>query len=260
MGRGADDTHKAWPYTDAQVRFSIVLPIRTDETRPLSVLTIALHTWSRQSPVEIVVVDISADTAIEEICHRNVYIPISPTPVPNFSHALNVGIRAAAGEYIVCTGYEMLASENYLEVLNKYVAPDKILGGHCGFLPRDLTPKYAVDNWDRVCATLSPDHGVGYEGRDGGYYPMVGTVQVMHRDKWNYLRGFDERILLAGADGDIIRRAVRLGLKRIIIGFDEAQLLHPWHPKGKWHGSLPIDRSIMWEKTIIRNQKGWGRV
>lgn len=240
---------------------SVVMPIWIDkaETRDwYGDLDRALCTWTNQTlPVEVVLVVMTDDAEIFSVAEKhNPTIISAPVKSFNMSWGFNVGITRAKGSFIACVGFEMMASKNFTQVIEQRATTNTHLSANCGFLGPDDTD--VLERWDATVSRLEYKSTPGK--KEGTYRPTVGALQVMYRERWDQLRGYDEELPFAYADSDIVNRARKIGLKRVIIPWEEAQLLHPHHRKSRLIGRLGGSKAKLNVGNPVRNPGGWGKL
>ncbi len=141
----------------------------------------------------------------------------------NRSRALNLGIRAARGEYVFCTDADMIFEANFVSTL---LAAQADAGGGAMVLCkcRDLPEDVPEQRWE------SPDYPQLLAR--ASFRPRLGTgaCQMARRSFFHEIRGYDEKFVFWGAeDGDMTRRALRYGLAPVWIE-ERTSMLHQWHP------------------------------
>ncbi len=141
----------------------------------------------------------------------------------NRARALNLGIRAARGEYVFCTDADMIFAPTFLSTL---LAAQERAAGHAMVLCkcRDLPEDVREQRWEE------PDFASLLER--ASFRPRLGTgaCQMAKRSFYFDVRGYDEKFVFWGAeDGDMTRRALRFGLAQVWVE-EQTSMLHQWHP------------------------------
>lgn len=222
--------------------------------------------YGRAADREIIVV------AFNEV--PEMLLPLAPfVSIINVSHpfssawALNVGIKAAKYDYVLCVGCDMLFSENYTEILAQRLNPHKFILSECGFI---ATPPWTYSTyesslaiakrhmdqrfgWDKLCASIETDLSVYRSGTKMFY----GALQCTHRGNYFALRGYNEKFPMQGADENMAKRALRYGLEWDIIKFEEAQLLHQWHEPSPLL-EQEVDLQECYYGPMVCNPERWG--
>lgn len=230
----------------------------------------ALWTLDHQSvsPFEVIVVDSSPhDDSREKVrdivlAHEARYIE---APMKDFhaTRILNIGIKRAGGEYIACTGFEMMWSENYLEVVTEKLDKSVAFGSMCGFLAPTAHIPHAdkiFDHWDTWVASMTrkkqPEH------KDESWYrSSTGALELMHRDHWYHMRGYNEALTFAYVDSDLVRRIKMHGkISRVVVKFQDAQLIHPYHQMSVLVKRTRHQIGIMQNTQVVVNQERWGEL
>lgn len=243
-----------------QEQLSVVIPIWN---RYADLLDRTLYTLANQSmpPHEIIVSDTSSDENysknIIDVISKYAQVWYFHNPLKEFSlsRSFNIGIKQThlESKYILCTGAEMLFSENYLEELLKVMDDGKFAWGACGFLKEDTKyPDYLFEDWPKLLAQIVPNTMAKVS---------PGTLQCAVRSWWFRVHGYDESLPFAYVDSDIVQRSTLSALERVTVSAEIAQVLHQWHEKSelvrKLGGTL---RYVMDNKEIVRNPNGWGEV
>ena len=173
----------------------------------------------------------------------------------NKSRALNIGIRAARGRYVLCTDCDMVFAPNFLStLLETQRAEDD--GAFVLCQSRDLPESMAERRWSRedVDTLISRS---SYRARQG-----TGACQMATRTFFEALRGYDEGYKGWGQeDSDMTYRATRAGLAIRWVEEGTA-MMHQWHPSNRTR--WPIQKTLndlrfhLTKRKITKNSKGWG--
>jgi len=213
-------------------------------------------------PHEVLVIDLSEKAECNETVERVTGAHFAtrihaPQKTFSMSHGFNVGIKQATGDYIACIGFEMMLSVNYTETIQERAVPLAHLSGTCGFLGPDADLSDLTGRWDELIEPM--EHNPVPGRKENTYRKTVGALQVMHRDQWHRLRGYNEEVPFARADSELIRAVRKARLKERIIIWEQAQMLHPHHKKAS---SLMkhIGGIVNLDAIRERNAKGWGEV
>lgn len=232
--------------------------------RPASLLNNSLWTLSHQTvlPDEIIVVDASPN----EHHHIETRRLCSTYPITkvvdaywtrfNVSRGMNVGIKATNPEskYVAATCMEIFFGENMVEVLLSKAGHGRINFMVCGSLPEGVTdtPENVRSNWSWYCNQINPNPPKF----------SLGAVLCAERQWWFDVHGYDEaRRPFSYPDVDINDRALRYGLENSSIGWEEAQILHPYHPLSRMFYTIsgfPVDLNNPIDRNVVRNFDGWG--
>lgn len=172
----------------------------------------------------------------------------------NRSHALNVGIRRASGEYLMTSDVDMVFPPDFLAHALERCTPQRVLYCAHHFLPRGFA------DWERLST---------YRDR----LPVAprtafGACQIAPRTVVAGLGGFDEFYRYWGVeDRDMNRRLLGAGLEESWIN-DETAIFHQWHPPAdlKTPGFFPgglwgrMERHYLERRDeVVRNGEDWGR-
>lgn len=173
----------------------------------------------------------------------------------NKSRALNIGIRAARGRYILCTDCDMVFAPNFLStLLDTQRAEDDRAFVLCQ--SRDLPASWAERRWS-LSDLETLIEGSSYRARPG-----TGACQMATRAFFEELRGYDEGYRGWGQeDSDMTYRAGRAG--RVLRWVeDQTAMMHQWHPSNRrrW----PIQKTLndlrfhLTKRQVRKNPGGWG--
>jgi hypothetical protein len=183
--------------------------------------------------------------------------------------ARNVGIRRAAGDWIVSSNIDIVStpfsvdalSENTLYTVAKYNVLENI----------HLTQLLPMSNTDKIAALKAHKHLFERMKRceevvpDDKYSLIVGCgdFQVAHRSVWNAIRGFEEALFhRCFADSNVmVKAAVHDGLKTELLDIDVFHLEHKNNPYfWKKDSSTPRNSQVDAFKTyaVSQNCVNWG--
>ncbi len=174
----------------------------------------------------------------------------------NRSHALNLAIRQARGEFVLCTDADMIFAPDFLSSL---LAEQAMAGGRamvvcrCRDLPEDVPEQaWTREDWPTLLARSS-------------WRPTLGTgaCQMARRDHFERVQGYDERYVFWGMeDNDMLFRAKRAGLEVRWV-HDRTAMLHQWHPSDR--GKRPLRKFLndarfhVTKYRTVKNPRGWGQ-
>ncbi|KAA2285368.1 glycosyltransferase [Arenimonas fontis] len=241
------------------IRLSVVICFRDWGLDRLALAIRSHRESSLGDAVEIIVSDYgSADVeAVRSVVEGNGAIHVrTETNGPwSRSRALNAGVSAARGQYVITTDADMLFTPEAHAVICGLLQKDS---GAAQLLQcRDLSPDYNAEtikdfNWDAFekNSTLRPRWGMG------------GMIAFDVR-AYEAIRGYDERMeIYGGEDIDFANRLRRFGLKLNWIDDLACRIFHIWHessrkaadstPEGR--AAITLNREIMLsDKTWVRN-------
>ncbi|MBN1680164.1 MAG: glycosyltransferase [Anaerolineae bacterium] len=180
----------------------------------------------------------------------------------NRAHALNIGVRRAASDFVATTDIDLVFAPDCLDVLMNATRDDRVVYSRVQYLPQ------AFADWDDLttCGQRFPlSSPTGYGG-----------LQCVATDVFHELRGFDEYYRYWGIeDSDYHLRLTTLrGLQETWIS-DRANIYHQWHPKDKdIHAVYPPRANRVpddvWYRMLLhferhrgtarRNSEQWGHV
>ncbi len=246
---------------------SAIIPIRNRSGERLANCLRSLRWQEGVAPadLEVVLVDYGSDrghreaVALEAARFEARVVRVEVGGLWNRSRALNYGLRAARGEYLLCTDVDMIFSPNFVsELLGRHREMEARGGGRKILFSRclDLPESAGLERWERgdyerlsALSSERPTQGTG-------------ACQCAHRDFFMYARGYDEAFEHWGAEDDDMRsRALRYGLTPEWIS-PAATMLHQWHPTTKdahpWRRRMNKWRLYLTRWRVRKNARGWG--
>ena len=242
------------------MKLSVVFPIWKRPLHPLRHTLVCLVNQSLP-PMEVIVVNLEPEwedaQKIKQVCDfygaRHIYRPLGAF---HLSRAQNIGIKNSSedADYVLCTGLEMMFSKNYFETLATLMAPDRLALGVCGVLEEHVqVPDDPFADWDSLVAQVE---------HTSKNQVSPGTLQCASRDWWFKVHGYDEALMFAFTDSDLIRRSWLDKLQPICFRWEQVQVIHQWHPPSDLFykdGSRLLD-VIQRDDTIVRNHDEWGEI
>ena len=238
------------------MKISLVLPTYNRDKERLDRLLTTVE-WQAQPFLEVFVVDASTDPEVQsqnrKTCGRRaVHLSLS-LPEINFPLMYNLGIKhtSSHADYIACTNCDMLFSPNFTSVMSSLLGDGvEFARSQAALLPPDA-------NYDDFGTKESWDYLLSISKRK---FELGHGVLCAPRDWWFHVHGFDESLSggLGVFDGDVRKRAHKYGLKLGHTFFEDAPILHQWHPKSpmKHHNQLKRDD----DPPIVKNPSGWGEL
>lgn len=251
------------------MKLSIVSPIYRRSQQALDNFLLSLH-WQTYQPREVVIVDQNPDDqwqrAVRGTCDRypfTRYVQATWHGDPdwlNVSWGINVGFKSTSPDanYLAMIAMDMMLSPNYLEVIAQVAKPDLFLLAPCGWLPPEAPLNHIWRDWEKLVEMAAGD-------RDTYTKPIKkwndGTIKVATRDWWFRVRGYDEMCPFRTMSGNVNHRITKTGLKREIVPWEQAQILHQWHEPLL---TLVKNTDMTREQFLARlefqiaNPNGWG--
>ena len=240
---------------------SVVIPVRNRAGTRLENCLRSLRWQQFDGGLEVVVSDFGSDASevapLQALCDRQGarLVRTETDALWNRSRALNVGIQASAGRYVLCTDADMLFSPDFADhvVRAQREADERALVlCRCHDLPEEVeeVPR-ALEEFDALRAKASVRQTSG-----------TGACQVATRAFFVAVRGYDEGYEYWGAeDNDMVSRATRYGLQPVWLP-EAPAMLHQWHPTMK--NDRPFRRKWnewryrLTRRVVVKNRKGWG--
>lgn len=173
----------------------------------------------------------------------------------NRARALNIGVRRAAGRYILTTDVDLIFAPNMVEVALQHASDQHLLH----LLPHMLP--HGFQDWANM-----------ERYRDSvprGSESMRGAFQLAAAQHWHRLHGFDEFYRYYGVeDRDLAQRMARSGVPSAWLP-DETAVYHQWHP-AVTHQTKGVVPEQVWARMNVyyelhkerlpRNDDDWGRI
>jgi len=172
----------------------------------------------------------------------------------NRAHALNSAARLSRGDYLLCTDIDLVYSRDALRDLLAAASPERAIHGQLHLLPKGFAA------WDELADGTRRDFPLSRPG-------TIGAVQLVPRDFFLRLRGFDEFFRIWGVeDYDLRRRLEKAGVERAGPMPELPPIYHQWHPKSAtgptptgWIETMNL-HAAMRANELVRNGEDWGRL
>ena len=242
---------------------SVVIPIRNRAGARLDNCLRSLRWQDVSFDVELVIADFGSDdaqaAALQSLAasHGAVVVREATDALWNRSRALNLGIQASTGRYVLCTDADMIFTPDFLQAAVEALqqSDDRALVlCRCHDLPESVAemPRSRDElPFLRSAASVRQTSGTG-------------ACQAATRAFFFAVRGYDEAFEYWGAeDNDMVDRATRYGLQPTWLG-EQPAMFHQWHATMK--NDRPFKRKLnhwrykltRWQ--VVKNRKRWGNV
>lgn len=241
---------------------SVIVPVRNRAGRRLENCLRSLR-WQDlpEDEVEVIVSDFgsapemrAATAALaERFGARVLFTPAEE--VWNRSRALNIGIRAARGRYVLCTDADMIFAPTFLRTLveaQREAEDGALVVCRCRDLPDDVPEQvWQRSDYPALLARAPFREKLG-----------TGACQMARREAFARLHGYDEQYVFWGMeDNDFRFRARRAGLAERWV-HERTSMLHQWHPSDR--GTRPVRKMLndlrfhltKWRR--VKNRRRWG--
>lgn len=244
---------------------TIVVPLRNtkeyhrDSRRLQDCLNSLKNQTVPHNQIDIIVSDLDSDIYNKAkhaaICktYKVKYLFTETGNAWNISRARNIGIRNAKADFIMTTDVDCVFAPDFIEVILRHAAEDKIIHCRISDLPGNYDDKLDEFLWMNKVSVLRPPFGYG-------------GCQVFSK-KWAFnVHGFDEVYSVWGADDtDFYLRATQDGLESVWIE-RETSFFHQYHETENNEKNrvfvntnrLRLKMTEMGKLPIIRNESGWG--
>lgn len=257
-----NDAATAVEALEASPLVSVIIPLRNRGGERLANCLRSLR-WQgvTADKVEIILSDFGSDPpfdgelrAFAQTFQARV-VRFETREVWNRAKALNVGIRASHGRYILCTDADMIFQPNFIGTLvaaQQRTDDASLVVCRC----RDLPESVPEQAWEAGAFSKLLDAST-YRERLG-----TGACQMAPRSFFYNLRGFDEGYKFWGLeDTDMTFRARRHG-QQVTWVHDETAMLHQWHPtdrnKRPFRKFMNDARFHVTKYIRRKNPMGWG--
>jgi glycosyltransferase involved in cell wall biosynthesis len=241
---------------------SVIIPVRNRSGIRLDNCLTSLR-WQQGvelSEIEIIISDLASDpqhrVAIDETAerHSSRVVRVERTEIWNRSWALNVGIRAALGERVMCTDADMIFSPDFLNrTLAAFEERSKpLVLCRCHDLPQSVPERpWQPDDFPALREQAELRDTVG-----------TGACQAAYRTFFEEVRGYDEKYVFWGnEDKDMVARAEVFGLEAHWLR-EPTCMLHQWHATHKmdkrWLRFKNRMRYKFTKTKLVKNKKRWG--
>jgi glycosyltransferase involved in cell wall biosynthesis len=241
---------------------SVIIPVRNRAGVRLENCLRSLR-WQvvEDANIEIVISDFGSDETYRQAIQslgdtygcRVVYT--ATQDLWNRSRALNIGVRAAEGKYLLCTDADMIFQGNFLQALldEQRAGQDKaFILCRC----RDLPESVEERSW------AGADYAQLLDASDYRERFGVGACQMATRDFFMHIHGYDEGYVFWGCeDRDLHFRSERFGLETRWV-HERTSMLHQWHPTLR--GERPFRKMLndirfhITKYRVVKNGKRWG--
>ena len=206
------------------MRFSILVAFKNrDEIRAKNFFDSLV--WQTFKDFEVILINQGSDEAynvwVEKLLLEYLFLQCIHTETRGFlwnkGNALNIGIKAAQGEYVVIADIDLIFKPDYLEQINKLVKAGVFLTHNVYYLPE----KFLFKNIAAVTSSKFNDLFT-----DG-----VHSACVIERDILLQIKGYDEYYMVWGVeDDDIIRSLINVNQKQEHFSAADINIYHQWHP------------------------------
>lgn len=225
---------------------SFIIPYRNRETERVIRCLQSLQNQKTDSDFEIVLSDYGSDEAeqkaIETIC-RNLGVTYiyynSRRQFWSRAHAVNVGITAASGQYLVIVDIDLIYPPHFAAAMLQKIDEQSFVQYQCYYLPPEIS------DYERLAFDKSYPYPVNSISESGG-------LIAVPRHAMYEIGGFDEYFKVWGVeDMDLKKRLRKIGLTRKVLSIQEAPTFHQWHPPASTEELMPA----LWLKAMEKYEK-----
>lgn len=144
------------------------------------------------------------------------------------SHANNLGVALAQGEFVVMVDVDLIYPPFFLERITPYLAADKQLLYYCYFAPQSFTAYETLD-WEQPLSFRQASPTLTETG-----------LVIQPRQAFQDVGYFDEYYKVWGVeDAEFNERVQQAGYQPQKIPLEELFTLHQWHPSNARRDAMP---------------------
>ncbi len=225
---------------------SFIIPYRNRETKRVIRCLQFLQNQRTDCDFEIVLADYGSDAAkqksIEAICHDfgvNYIYYNSRRQFWSRAHAINIGITAASGQYLVIVDVDLIYPPHFAAAMLQKIDEYSFVQYQCYYLPPE------VSDYEQLAFDKSYHYPVNSISESGG------LIAVPHHAMYE-IGGFDEYFKVWGVeDMDLKKRLRKIGLTCKVLSIEEAPTFHQWHPPASTEELMPT----LWLKAMEKYEK-----
>lgn len=214
--------------------FSFIIPYRN---RELIRVKNCLESIQNQvfKDFEIIFIDYGSDleirTSIESLCKQFAQLKYfyfdTRYQFWSRSHALNLGIQKAEGNFLVVVDIDLLYSPTFLDSLKAKIDKNSFVQYQCYYLPEHITDYEKLDFQKPYPYPVSSTN-------------MAAGLIAFPKEKIEEIGGFDEYFKVWGVeDIDLKKRLQNINLIGKVLSINESATFHQWHPSASQEDSMP---------------------
>lgn len=204
------------------MKATIIIPVHNLFRRGLKRVVNSVHSLSLQSEYieEVIIVNSSSKMEFKELNHLLSKYDVNHIHTPQMSFnkplLLNVGIKEAKGEYIMCTDADYIFKKDFLKVCGKHRGEKVMMHKQVKMLPSMRVSHTNIERW------IFPNSAFNVWGKLAN-----GACQYAHKDFFkenNYPENMDG---FSAMDNIMTYMAYNEGLE--IKWIEESEILHQHH-------------------------------
>lgn len=240
------------------VEISVVICFRDWGLDRLALALRSLQESVVRSTIEVIVSDFGS-VEVEELrsvieANGAVHVRTETSGPWSRSRALNAGVAAAKGRYVVTTDADMLFTPEALGMIRSRLEQDSrsVQLLQC----RDLPPRHSA-------STIEEFEWDAYE-KSSKFRPRwgMGGMIAFPVEAYELIRGYDERMVIyGGEDIDFANRLRRAGYRLNWIEDSRCRIYHIWHESSRKSADESSEgrAAIEKNKNIVEQDKTWVR-
>jgi glycosyltransferase involved in cell wall biosynthesis len=216
------------------MKFSFVIPYRNRQIDRVKRCIDSLENQTYSNDYEIVLLDYGSlphhQIETQKLCesYRKVRYHYVNTLgwFWSRSHAINLGVETAKGQYIIIVDIDLIFSPRFVEYLYDKANPNTFFQYRCYYLPENFTEYHKLIFEKPYPYEVSSEVGVG--------------LLVVPKQALLNIQGFDNYFTIWGfEDMDMYHRLKKLNLELQWIELQQLTTFHQWHPKANMADSMP---------------------
>jgi glycosyltransferase involved in cell wall biosynthesis len=167
---------------------------------------------------------------VEELCSRFPKVRYLYVPTEGWlwcrSHALNLGIAHAKGQYMIIVDVDIMYSPNFAQYFADRISPNKLFLYSCYYLPQNFTKHQTLNFYQAYPFQVNDISGNGLL-----VAPKQKIIDTGGYDTYFRIWGFE--------DIDMYQRLKKQGVEHTTVKIDELRTFHQWHAMSNQIESMP---------------------
>ncbi|SFE77280.1 glycosyltransferase family 2 protein [Thermoflexibacter ruber] len=196
---------------------------------------------------EVIFIDYGSDLAIQQATEKlcgtfpkvKYYFFDTQYQFWSRSHAINLGILQAQGQFLVIVDIDLIYPPNFTDLLKNKIDENSFVQYQCYYLPEN----------QQNCQNL--DFSKTYPYKVSSTEFAAGLI-AMPKEKMHEIGGYDEYFKVWGVeDMDLKKRLLAAGVQGKILSINEAPTFHQWHASASNEDLMPA----LWLKAMEKYAK-----
>ncbi|GAB4474400.1 MAG: hypothetical protein OHK0057_21020 [Thermoflexibacter sp.] len=226
--------------------FSFIVPYRNRDSIRVKNCLQSIHN-QHFADFEIIFVDYGSDLAVqqatEKLCSTfpkvKYYFFDTRYQLWSRSHALNLGVLQAQGQFLVIVDVDLIYPPNFADLLKNKIDENSFVQYQCYYIPENQ------QNYQNL------DFSKTYPYKVSSTEFAAGLI-AMPKEKMHEIGGYDEYFKVWGVeDMDLKKRLLAAGVQGKILSISEAPTFHQWHASASNEDLMPT----LWLKAMEKYAK-----